>query len=346
MTDEDKLLVAIGSLASNIGADYKARNEAFEAAAKTRAERAGVAATEKRNDERAVAGFDSFAFQGLSAVAGAFGKTFNDPTAPNARVGAELAARSFMASFTGAGDKTLAGGTLAGYVAHIMLGSNGDRLRRAVQARLDYWQESVDSFNGKPADKATLVKEANRYLVVCGNAPLEDGSIPTDKDGKPMAMRHMGRKACVVNGVNIPHGRGTDRKAQMAALSRLYTAHGDAVLDPQVLDAFLDNGGKFTMEKTAKDHASDARDAINRVLEAGGNLSADCAALTIMVAKLSAIVTNGLAESGVAATPAVPPATPAADADEAAGKDSDGNNESETEAATAPRKRRAASGGL
>lgn len=346
MSDFDAAkLQQMGTEAAAIGSDFKAKADTFESAAKSRKEASATARDSVVKDDRSRGGFDTFMFQGLSRVAGAFGRLYNDPTSPEASAAAELAARSFTASFTGATDKTAKGGTAAGYVHHILLGANGESVRNALQRRLDYWQESVDS-ETDPKRKAEAAKLAARYTVVCGDAPLPDGSFPVDSKGVAKVPRHNGRPAATVNGVDIAAGRATDRKAQFAAMSRLYAMHGAAALSPEVVDAFLDNGGRFQAEVNVTALASQAQETLEKLLLAGGNISGDGSFLTVAVARLAAIAKNGLTPARVA--PTIPAPAPAATPGEVTGEgegDKSGDEVSEGVAGK-PRGRRAASGGL
>ncbi len=355
---DNTLLIEICTRAAEIGAKAWSDKKSFEAFADTRKGYAKDAADSVAQDARKVAGFDTHMFRGLSAVANMLGRAFNDLTTPQARKAAEGAASSFMSSFTDATDKTKKGGTLGAYVTHIMLGQNGERLRVALNDRLDYWYESVRlAGEDKSKDAAKNLKRAKdraaEFLTVCGDAPKEDGSWPDGR--KP---RHNGRRERKFpNGVVIPSGRGTDRKAQFAQASTFYHTYGDAFLDPNVLDAFLSNGGKYEYERTIADLASDAVAAIEALQLAGGTGSAQGAFLIVAHAELRAIVTaGGFTASNVAVEPEALPESRPETADEAEGaaegEDAgEGGTEAEAEAApdTTPERKprgRAARGGL
>lgn len=321
---------AILETAATIGAETKADAEAFAANMKRHTQERASAQDVLNADQRTLSGFNAFRFIGLARVAEAFGRRFNDTTTEAARDTAKAAARSYLASFTGATEKTKAGGREAGSAAVIMMGLGAERARHALQSRLDYWQgvkDGADDMSDK--SEAKVQRElANRYLTPCATAPDASGALPTDKSGAVVVPRHKGRTERVVNGVTVPacHG-GTNRDSQMAQIAKMYLTHGEAVLNPDVLDALLDNGGKYEHDNnTVEAHASAAAAAIEKLMLAGGSTSSDASVLTLAGVILARIAEQGLKISTVAPssepeTDSTPPAesteAPAAEAAEA-----------------------------
>lgn len=289
-----------------------------------------------RDAGRTLSGFATPMFRGLSTLGGmlasdnTIGADLDSPLAQSVATGM---ASAFMQAFTNATAATEKGGTSSGYTAVILCGHGAERLRTAIQNRLEYWTAKLDSVEGLNDDESKAVREtAKRFTVQPGPSLDSSGNWPTRVDKKtdaaiPYAPKFNGRAACTVNGIDLPHRGATDRKAMLAAAARLYREHGDAVLHPDVLDAILDNGGRYTppADESVKGLASSAREAINKVLLAGGNASADAAGLQIAAQLLGMIADNGLTESTVAPTvnttiPApvvvvVPDTAPAADSD-------------------------------
>jgi len=353
MSEVEKLVAKLAANAAARGTAAKAQDKVNEDAAKNRRAIAKDASESAAKDVRALGGFATPMFVGLSATAGDLGQAVNDLSTSTAREYAEAMARSFSASYTGATSKTDKGGTNSGYVTHILLGQNGERVRRALQDRLEYWWNWADSADDK--NRQERKADAAKYTVVCGDAPLADGSWPKGKDGVEKRPRHKGRPEATINGVFIPAKRGTDRKAMLADASALYHEYGEAFLDVHVLDAFLSNGGKYESDASIASLATTAMDAISELLtKQQGNLTADAGYLTIAIGRLNRIAKEGFATSEVAPDNVVPLSQPEtadeADAGEGEGE-GEGGTEAEAEAApdTTPERKprgRAARGGL
>lgn len=309
MTTHDKMAALLAS-AAHLGADYKAKQADIETDARKRSEAATFAAARVEDDKFSASGFDSLRYKGLTQMGRDLQAAFNTDSQER-RDTARGMADAFMASFTGATQATLKGGKQAGYANVITLGDNAERCRMALQSRLLHWRgvkaSAAEIEDAK--DKAAVIAEANRYLVPCGAAPNEDGSHPTDREGKKQTPKFNGRPACNINGVPIPFGRGTDRDAQMAAFALLFADHGDKVLAPEVCDAFLDNGGRYKAsgDKTVADLANDALAAIDGLLGSGGKESGDGAFLVLAASLFGRIAKEGLKGS---ATVSVADSTP------------------------------------
>ena len=298
--------------AAEIGRQMQVESEADAKYAKDASVRLGDAKAGARDAGRTLAGFATPMFRGLASLGGLLasdntvGRDMDSPLAQSIAAGM---AESFMSAFTGATDKTKAGGTVTGYVATIRTGHAAERIRSGLQNRLEHWTAKLDSVDGLNDEDSKAIREtAKRYTVQPGPSLDSSGNWPTrnDKDGNPIpyAPKFLGRVACTINGIDLPHRGATDRKAMLAAAARLYASHGDAMLHPDVLDAILDNGGRYTppADESVKGLASAAREAINKVLLAGANASADAAGLQIAAQLLGMIAENGLTESVVAPT--------------------------------------------
>lgn len=305
MTNHDRMAALLAS-AAHLGADYKTRLDAQSADMRKRADAATHAAARVEDDKFETGGFNALRYKGLTELAGALHAAFNTDSQMR-RDAARGMADAFMSSMTGATAKSLAGGKQAGYSRVIQMGDAAERARVALQSRLDYWRgvkaSAAEIEDAK--EKAAAIATANRYLVPCGDAPMADGSYPTDKDGKQRVPKFCGRPAVVVNGVDIPYGRGTDRDAQFAAFAGLYESHGDKVFGADVVDAFLDNGGRFkpSGDKSVGDLANDALAAVDALLAAGGAQSGDGAFLQLAGAIFTRIAKEGLKGSAMPAEP-------------------------------------------
>lgn len=326
-TEMDRLS-ALMSSAANLGATYKAKADAAkEAAAKNKATR-DQAVKSVADDDFSAGGFASHRYLGLTEMAGTLRRHFNTDS-NESRQAARAMADSFMQSFTGQGVKSLNGGKQAGYASVIALGDDAERCRVALQSRLEHWRSIHDSdVEGESGgDRAARRAEARMYLTPCGDAPNEDGSLPTNKDGTTRQPKFNGRPAREVNGVKIPFGRGTDRDAQFAAFARLFEQYRDAVFHPEVVDAFLSNGGKWKPNATESvdSLANEAVTAIDKLVGMAGD-SGDVGFLQAAAAVLGRIAREGFKSSNVAA-PITEPETP---------DDSAGDTESTPEGDTDP----------
>ncbi len=296
MTNHDKMAALLASAAS-LGADYRAKSDALSSDMRKRADAAAYANARVEDDKFEVSGFAALRYIGLAEMGRHLQAAFNQDCQER-RDAARGMADAFMSSMTGATAKTLNGGKQAGYTRVISLGDNAERCRAALQGRLLHWRgvkaSAAEIEDAK--EKAEAIATANRYLVPCGDAPNADGSYPTDKDGKARTPKFNGRPAITIDGVSIPFGRGTDRDAQFAAFAALYGEHGDKVLRPEIVDAFLDNGGRFkpSGEKTVADLANEALAAIDGLLGVGGKESGDGAFLQLAGAIMARIAKEGL----------------------------------------------------
>lgn len=317
MRNIDSLL----SVATSVGFATKAEIEMLDKRNTIAKELRGEAKKTADLVERETAGFGSPMFMGLASLGTDYAREFNDFDTQDARDAAAAVARVFLVSCTGASDKTLAGGTINGYASAIRLGPNAERARCALQARiLHYYAESDSDVPDESAqDKAARKANAKRYITPCGTAPNADGSWPEDAKGNPVLPKFNGRPATTVRGITIPFGRGTDRKAQFAAFAHLYHAHGDIVLHHEVVDAFLDNGGKYAAQdnNTPQAHASKALESLEALNLAGGAASGDATFITLAVAVLTRIAKDGLKASVAAPPQEAPEDVTEADAEDA-----------------------------
>ena len=264
------LLETLLAGAASIGADTRATLLAAEESLNKAKQRAATARDVADTEDRALSGFDSPRFIGLAKVAGLWGKHFNQRDSQDARDACAAMAKAFVSSFTAQTDKSAAGGKFAGYSHTVALGGNAERLRAAVAQRLSHWQGLLESASQieDATERADAIATAKRYTVVCGPALTEAGEHPVDEKGKIKVAKFRGRPAVVVNGVPIPYAGATNRDSQFAGLSRLMAEHGDKVLAPEVLDAFLDNGGRVKAddsEKTLAGYCADVRSALDSI---------------------------------------------------------------------------------
>lgn len=290
--------------AASIGAQQKANDEANKGMLSRSQERLVEAKNDTEARSRDNSGFGTGMFLGLALCGAEFASEFNDSSSQEAKDAAAAVASSFVSSFTGATDKTTkGGGTVSGYIRAVSLGANTERVRAVLQGRLLHWYGIIDTADDlEPAQAKAAKAQARRFVTVCGDAPMPDGSWPKGNDGVAKRPKHNGRPAASINGVDIPAGRGTDRKAQFAGALDLFDRFGDRVLNPDVIDAFLDNGGKFessaSMNPTVL--AGKALESIEALNLAGGNTSADAGFLALCAAMLGRISREGLMASAAA----------------------------------------------
>jgi hypothetical protein len=350
MTTNRADITALLSSAATIGRETKEEMASAKARLDSAKSHAAEAMADADDKERHAMGFGSPMFLGLGRVARAFSRVnFNDPDGQEATDAANAAARAFAASMTGATDDTLkGGGTLNAYAAVVRLGDHGANLIYTMQSRLMHWYELLDS--AKSMDDASAKKAtrelAQRYTSLIGRAPTESGEWPRKggaADGEPQKPTHNGRPARVAHGVPIGFAGAKDRKAMLADAARLFRSYGEAVFHPDVIDALLDNGGKYVApEAGPRELAAQALGKVQALLMAGGQESADAAILVHFTAVLSRIENEGFKSANIA-----PPTPPASDADDILGDDSVGGAESEGEGeGDAPKAKRRRGGRL
>ena len=297
MRNIDSLL----STAATVGSAMKAEIEMLDKRNTIAKELRGEAKKTAELVERESSGFGAPTFKGLASLGADYAREFNDSDTQDARDAAAAVARVFLTNCTGASDKTLAGGTLNGYASVVRLGPNAERARHALQSRILHWYSGLDSDvpDETATDKAERRAQAKRFITPCGTAPNADGSWPKDTKDNPVVPKFNGRPACHVRGIDIPFGRGTDRKAQFAAFAALFHTHGDIVLHHEVVDAFLDNGGKYAAQdnNTPQTHASKALESLEALNLAGGAASGDATFITLAIAVLARIAKEGLKAS-------------------------------------------------
>jgi methylmalonyl-CoA mutase cobalamin-binding subunit len=298
------------SEAARIGTETRATIDAAKAIMDRAKIRAADTARDVADRDYEAKGFTAPRFNGLVQIAGLYGQAFNTIDSQDARDAAKAMASSFVQTFTGQTEKSAGGGKSAGYTHVVTMGANAKRAQQALQQRLDYWRGEHDAIiDGEPPkDAAERKAKARRYLTTCGDAPdVEGGTTITSSKGEVKVPKFNGRPSVLVHGVQIAYGRGTDRDAQFAAFARLYAEHGDKVLVPDVVDAFLDNGGRFKAdsEATLESAAGAALAAIDQIMAMGGASSGDAGFLTAAHTVIERIAKQGFKASQVAA-PAQP----------------------------------------
>ena len=315
--------------AARIGADAKREIEALDKQAAASRERASVAAQIAEQDRREAGGFNAPRFRALAEVARVWGAHTNDPYSSEATKAAEVMANAFITAFTGQTEKSRNGGKFGGYVHAVKLGANAERARQALHGRILHWQAVHDKApeGERPADRAARQAEARRYTVVCGLAPdVEGGSVATARDGSTSVPKFNGRPARVVRGVEIAFARATNRDSQFAEFARLFAKYGDVVLHSDVVDAFLDNGGRFRpdCEGTVESACGAALAALDSILALGGRGTADEASILAAHYVVERIMKEGFKASVKADyTPEAEADTPEADAPEADAPEAD-----------------------
>lgn len=298
------LLESLLSQAAHIGANTKVEIERAESILAKSRERAAEARDLLNERETAAKGFDAPRFMGLVEVGAAHGAAFNQETQDSVDA-ARAMAKAFMASYTGRTDKSLAGGALSNLAAVINTGKNAAHLRTMLASRVAHWQGVLDSApEGESAsDKAARIALAKRYTVTCGDAPNENGDWPKDsKTGAEKMPKFNGRPAVTINGVSIPFGRGTNRDSQIAAFADLFVKYGDRVFASDVVDAFLDNGGRYKAdaESSLPDACDAVMTAIDQMMSLGGKGSGDESFLMTVSAVVSRIMKDGFRAGHIA----------------------------------------------
>lgn len=305
--DNTNFLESLLASAASIGIKTRSEIESAKAIADKAKQRAADAKAQSDDRTFEGSGFASPRYNGLVEVAGLWGKYFNADS-QDARDAQAAMATSFMSSMTGQTDKSLNGGKRAGYASVIGMGANAARAQRALQQRLDHWRREHDSApeGESPKDAAERKAKARRHLSVYEGGPdVEGGTVCTAKDGSVKPPRFCGRPSGVFGGVPISFARGRDRDSQFAEFARLYAEHGDKVLLPEVVDAFLDNGGRFKAdsEVTVESACGAALAAIDQIMSLGGKGSGDTASLMAAHFVIERIRTEGFKSSQVAAAP-------------------------------------------
>jgi hypothetical protein len=300
-------LETLNALAATIGREALESTQAHGAKEKRLAESQAELSGESQALKRESSGFGSPRFAGLARVGQAYatflihGKV-NDFEGAQARDAAEAAARSFVASFTAQTDKSAKGGKHAGYTTTIRLGDSAQTLIAALNRRVKYWENAADSYkadsNMSPAEKARMIAESDRFTKLAKLCPAVEGGNP-DIDGK--RATHTGRPSKTVNGIALPYKGATNRDSQLAEASRLYMQHGEAFLRDDVLDAFLDNGGKHEKTVTIEGEAGKALALVEFLQANGGSRSQDSAFLQMAQMVLTRITREGFKDSVAAA---------------------------------------------
>lgn len=319
MVNQQQLAVAaqLVDVAKTIGLETKTAMDTFAAASKTRREafvaaRESVEADKALDETKGTQAFNAPRITNLAKVGQVFGRLFNDSDSKHAKESAKMAATSFMEAATGRGEKSLNGGVLGNYSYVILCGNSADRVRRALQDRLDHWQAHKDAASALTDAKARAdgIAEAMRYLQPAGQAPDVNGN-PIVVDGQVKTPKHNGRPAKKIRGIAIERGGATNRDSQIGQFAKMFLHHGDAVLEDDFVDAWLDNGGKWEGNSdTPEAHANAALVSIEKLLLAGGANSADSANLTAMRMFLSRIASEGLTKNAAADLTPPAPTTP------------------------------------
>lgn len=342
---ESDRLTALLSSAAELGRLALAEMDSNAADTAKLRERAENLRGDIKTGDRIAANYDGPRYIGLAKVGALFGAAFNDPDTQEARDTAKAMADSFAASSTKASAKTQkTGGTNAGFTQVIRLGNKAETVRRTIQSRIDHWLNVADEAEGlKDAkEKASIIRNAKRFTVPCGDAPMENGDWPTNNAGERKRPKHNGRPVQTLDiggiTVNIKYGRGTSRSAQLAAYAELFGTYGDAALDSRVVDAFLDNGGEYAdaPADSPEAFASQAVAALTALNLAGANTSADAAMISLALAVCERIAALGLANSRAAGDSRMAETRPGAGLVNDSAKDSDDSDTAKESAPEAP----------
>lgn len=189
--------------------------------------------------DRSRADFRAPRFEAQWKLAQKFSGEFpNMPDEQRQRKANELA-RELWSNYTNRTEKSELGGGLTNVEHMILCGSSARKIIEDLQSRIDYWRSMSQEERGlnEDADQEGATK-ALRYLEVCGKAPKN----PNDQDGD---FKHYGRQATMVNGIPISRRGATNRDSQVAEAARMFRDYGEAALAPEILDAVLDNGGRY-----------------------------------------------------------------------------------------------------
>ena len=306
-TNYMQALEALNSIAATIGREAMESTQAHDNKEKRLAESQAELSGESQALKRESSGFGSARFSGLARVGAAYssfliqGKV-NDNDGAQARDAAEAAARSFVASFTGQTDKSAKGGKHAGYVTTIRLGDKAKTLTDALNRRVKYWEHAADSYKNdpalSPAEKARMIAESDRFTKLAKLCPAVEGGNP-DIDGK--RATHAGRPSRTINGVALTYKGATNRDSQIAEASRLFAQYGDSFLRDDVIDSFLDNGGKLEKIVTVEGEAAKALALVEYLQANGGSRSQDSAFFQMAQMVLTRITREGFKDSIAAA---------------------------------------------
>ena len=166
------------------------------------------------------------------------GEFLSMPDEQRQRKANELA-RELWSNYTNRTEKSESGGALTNVEHMILCGSSARKIIEGLQSRIDYWRSMSQGAHDltEDADQEGATK-ALRYLEVCGKAPKS----PNDQDGD---FKHYGRQATTVNGIPVSRRGATNRDSQVAEAARMFRDYGEPALAPEVLDAVLDNGGRY-----------------------------------------------------------------------------------------------------
>lgn len=294
-------------MAANIGAQAAKDMETQAKAQDTRLDKLSKARELVEADKRDNSGFGTIRFKAFASVGAAFGAAFNDPTSKPAREALEGAALSFLSSMTAKSADTLKGGGVIGAAKSIIgLGTDAERLRAMMQNRLEHWQAMKDVADAEGGEDAVAKRElAMRYLAPCGPTPDANGQPKVNDKGKVIVPKHNGRPVTTITvgstKVRVPAGGQTNRESMFAFAAAFMAKHGDVVLNEQVIDALLDNGGRYKADPdNVMTHASTALDSIEKLLMLGGNRSGDAAHLTLFTSVLERIRKEGFKSATIA----------------------------------------------
>ena len=296
--------------AAEIGSAARDEAARLSSSQKDAADAVATARGRESELEALASGFDAPRFVGLTEVAREWARHFNDPHSTDAVTASEAAARAFIATYTAQTEKSARGGKKAGYARVIRLGIRAEAALAALAQRVAHWKRVHDSpVKGESATEARDRKAlAKRYYVVNSSSPTltATGEWPTDSDGAPVRPKYNGRPARTVRGVEISHCCATNRDSQLASFAELFERYGDVVLNDDVVDAFLDNGGRYVHdgEPTLASLCESACDLIDKLLAQGGSASGDAAFLMALHATIKRIATEGFKSPQGANAPA------------------------------------------
>ncbi|MCX7685743.1 MAG: hypothetical protein N2Z67_10805 [Acetobacteraceae bacterium] len=285
---------------------------AAEAAARTAA--ADIAAAEEaardRRDQaaaaaRRAAGFSTPMFVAYRALAAALARASNHgPWAPETAPLAHALGARFEVEMTRRTKASARGGKTAAMVTIIHGGQAAVAALDALQERIEYWQRVEASADSSEEGRAAR-ETARRYTQLPRRCPPVHGGPVSwaDDQGRTVTATHYGRPPRTIHVgnvvVEIPYAGATDRHAQAASFLSLVKRHGSAVIDPRVIDAWLDNGGRVRAEDSPGAALAKAAAAVRAAIEAGAVPETFRARAEAALAILEAVA----AASGEAAAP-------------------------------------------
>lgn len=255
-------------------------------------------------------GFASPQFMGLRDVAKAFHKlvlTNNAVQPDQIKALAAQAVAEFVAGYTDKTEASAKGGTNNNMARFVSAGNYGVKLLDALHERREFWRQRLaDAKAESPVDQEAA-DMANRFLQVARIAPLTQGGdlVFTDEKGRVKHATHYGRPAKVITmpdgrKLDIEFGRGTTPLSIAASYARAFGEFGDMILDPsvrdEVIDSFLDNGGKVPKGDEPQDIiglAARAADLVAKLAEAVDSDSPDAGMLQMMRQQLDRIASEG-----------------------------------------------------